>query len=283
MSVTDSKLDPNAEAAVDELVKEIVTAINLAGIAVFIHQFRTKARKITGVEAFARTVAAAITFDVGLVQPGTCLDAPTLGAAGNNTGIKQTNAVRSVAPDGTYRNKAITDNMAFSLNHTINVANAAGQFWGAVRIQQDAAGAYSTKVVSADQAFAVEADAVNALPLADADKINIGYVTVRTKANVSFTFNVGVITGAGGGANDAATVNWNPITSGYASVLTGAVTPVATDIVQGVLQAGLARVVAKKYALLVAKLTTDGTGAATNLHTVIRSRPFPLDGEVQYP
>lgn len=286
MSVTDNKIDPNAESAVDELVKEIVTAVAQAGVIFHFHQFR-KARKVLGLEVFARTVTATISLDVGLVQPGQTLDAAVLSVGADTIRIKNTGPLRYVSGDGIYRNQATLDNQPFSpaaggANATINVAAAVGQFWGAARIQIDGAGVLSTKVSAANQSFLVEADAVQALPAADANCTSLGYVTVRTKANVSFTFNVGVITGAGGGANDAATVNWTSVASAYLTILTGAVVPVAADIVNGVLQGALARIIAKKGALVVLKLTTDATGAATNLSATIRSRPYPLDGEVYF-
>lgn len=281
--ISDSKISPLAEAALDRTDIGAVTGTGLTAAEIYMHQFRAR-RLIAAVEAFARTVTATISVDVGIVNPGSKVDTGALGVAANTTGAKLTGPMRYIAPDGTYRNKATADNQAFTqvaaANPTINVGNAAGQFWGAARIQIDSAGTISMKYVAANQSYATEQNAIDALPAADSDKVSLGYVTVRTKANVSFTFNVGVITGAGAGANDAATVNWTNTANGYLSVLTGAITPVATDVVRGTLQSAVQRVVVKKYGLLLCRITTDGTGAATNLNVTISHRPFPMNGEV---
>lgn len=280
MSVTDDKIHPDADAAARELIRSVITATGQTALAVIVHQFARRGRKIVGAQLFATAVTAVISGDVGIVQPGGIIEQPTLSAAGNNTGLELDAAIRAVSPTGVYLRKAAENNVAFSSAYTINAADVAGQWWGAVRIQMDSAGVITTKVVSADQAFATEALALVAVPNADADKINLGTVTVRTKSGVSFVFNTGLITGAGGGAEDAATVNWNPVASGLASALTGAITPVAGSPVAGTLQSSLSRVVVKKGGLLVASYTTDGAGAATNLIFRIDHRLFPASGEV---
>lgn len=78
--------------------------------------------------------------------------------------------------------KAATDNIVFSAAYTVNNA-AAGQKWGAFLVQINAAGTFSTKAVSADQAYASEALAIAALPVPDAGNIAVGYITVQSNNN----------------------------------------------------------------------------------------------------
>ena len=77
--------------------------------------------------------------------------------------------------------------VAFGSAWTINTGAAATAFWGAVLIQITAAGVVSDKVVTADQVFATEAEAIDALPAPDADNLAIGYITINVTASDTFT------------------------------------------------------------------------------------------------
>jgi hypothetical protein len=91
---------------------------------------------------------------------------------------------------------AATDNLVFSAADTINTGAAAGQFWGVWLVQVTDAGVVSTKSPAADQLYATEALAIAALPAADAGKVAIGYITVRSKANIDWVATVDDLTPA---------------------------------------------------------------------------------------
>ena len=64
------------------------------------------------------------------------------------------------------------------------------------------------------------------------------------------------------------------------SVLTGAITPVAGTEVAGTLVSTLASLRGKSTDQIQIKLTTNGTGAATNLVVYVQVRPYPSFGEI---
>lgn len=91
--------------------------------------------------------------------------------------------------DGLAYTKVAEDNIAFGTAWTINTGAAATAFWGAVLIQITPAGVVSDKVVTADQVFATQAEAIDALPAADAGNIPIGYITINATSSDTFTAN----------------------------------------------------------------------------------------------
>lgn len=105
-----------------------------------------------------------------------------------------TTAIYAIA--GVFYAKAATDNLVFAAADTINTGAAAGQFWGVWLVQINAAGAISTKSPAADQVYASEALAIAALPAPDAGNVQIGYITVQTKANIDWVANTDDLTAA---------------------------------------------------------------------------------------
>lgn len=91
-----------------------------------------------------------------------------------------TTAIYTIA--GLNYAKVATDALEFSAAYTINTGTAIGQYWGAFLVQINAAGAVSTKAVSADQVYATEAAAIAALPAVDAGNVQLGYIAVRSNA-----------------------------------------------------------------------------------------------------
>jgi hypothetical protein len=67
---------------------------------------------------------------------------------------------------------------------------------------------------------------------------------------------------------------------GTVSVLTGAVTPVAATLTEGTLSGTLANVRGSKSDTIFVELTTNASGAATNLGVVVIIRPVPLNAEI---
>lgn len=122
----------------------------------------------------------------------------------------KTTSIAAFQFDGTRATKAATDNLVFSAAYTINSAQDSGQFWAAFLIQINAAGTVSTKVVSADQAYTTEAAAIAALPSADSGKVSLGYITLRTNVDGTWTANTDDMTAA----SDVDTVNVYDNTAG---------------------------------------------------------------------
>lgn len=79
--------------------------------------------------------------------------------------------------NGVSHTKAATDNLTFTAAHTITASK-----FGCIRLQIDAAGTISTKVVNATQAYDDAPTALAALPAADVDKIAIGYIAIANNA-----------------------------------------------------------------------------------------------------
>lgn len=65
-----------------------------------------------------------------------------------------------------------------------------------------------------------------------------------------------------------------------ASVLTGSIVPVAATETAGTLKTTESALRGSATQALTVKLTTDGTGAATNFVVRVQVRPYPLNGEV---
>lgn len=82
---------------------------------------------------------------------------------------------------------ALDASLAFTAADTINTGAAAGTFWGGWRVQVTTGGTVSTKSVGADQVYATEAAAIAAIPAADADNADVGYITVESNTGAAWT------------------------------------------------------------------------------------------------
>lgn len=95
---------------------------------------------------------------------------------------------------GVTYTKAATDNLVFTAAHTVNTAGGAGQFYGIILLQINAAGTISTKVPAADQVYTSSALAIAALPAADALNTSLGYILIYTKEATAWVANTGDMT-----------------------------------------------------------------------------------------
>lgn len=95
---------------------------------------------------------------------------------------------------GVTYTKAATDNLTFTAAHTVNNAGAAGQYYGIILLQINAAGTISTKVPAADQVYTSSALAIAALPTADALNTSLGYILIYTKEATAWVANTGDMT-----------------------------------------------------------------------------------------
>lgn len=96
---------------------------------------------------------------------------------------------------GVTYTKAATDNLTFTAAHTVNAAAGAGQFYGIILLQINAAGTVSTKVPAADQVYTSSPLAIAALPSADALNTALGYILIYTKEARAWTANTSDVAG----------------------------------------------------------------------------------------
>lgn len=237
---------------------------------------------LESLQAYCRALAGTVAINVGFVPVGGVLDAVTL-ATGTTTSRFQlsTTLLRAVAAAlnantglPTVVNKAAEDNIQFSSAFTVNAAAATGTFFGACRVQMNAAGTISTKVVSADQTYASAAAAQAAAPPADVGQVNLGTITIQA-VNVAFTANTTLLGAAGitttyqGRASSLVLLNGGADLSYTAGRLLFATPSTAQST----------RRSAVPGALLVLRYTTNGSGALTEGSFGIGVRPFPANGE----
>lgn len=279
--ITDEKVSPTSGIA-SKLISGILTPV--------IDQTKTIVRllqipfgfQVQRASGFASGVTSTVTVDVRIANPGETIDAVTLAIGTTKSKFKlSTTLLRYIGklipatgvPALHY--KATQDNISFSSAFTVNLAGAAGNKWGACRVQIDSADVITTKVVSADQAFGLEADALRVCPAADSDKVDLGTITFETATGATFT--------AGTTLLDAVAlddVNYNGRASGLASVLTGEIALVATESVAGVVKPSiLDKTVVQAGGVVVVDYTTSHTGAAVNANYDVFIRPYPMAGD----
>lgn len=284
MTIVDNKVSLFAGIAKKLLDATIVSAIDQTKTIIDIIQI-PYSFCVEGAAAYCSALVGTATADVRIVPvhpSGSVIDAVVLTIGGDATDFKLNSAVRgllpqavspAVSPAMVY--KAITDNIDFTTNFTVNVAAAAGLFWGAVRVQMDAHRAITTKVVADNQVFLTEVAALAAVPLNDVGHIDLGTITIQMKTASAFTANTTAL-------NDASTnaVNYYGRASSAVSCLTGEVAFVATEKVNAVSVAKIiSRACTRPGGLLIIDYTTNHTGVLTNGQLHVAYRPYPMAGE----
>lgn len=239
---------------------------------------------IERIQAWCRTVTNSVAATVGFVRPGFQIEAVTLAIATTTTKFQLTSALTAVMPLAsqtpgalpTVVNKAVADNIAFTDNFTVNAAVTAVAVWGAARVQMDYLGAITTKVVDDDQAYATEAEALYACPAADADKNNLGTITIQVDASQTFTANTTALDAAL--LND---VNYNGAAAGLVSAQDSAVTYVSGDLVAAdLVNVATNRAVAQAGGLLVVSCTSNGGSSLVDGTLDVGVRVWPVNEEV---
>jgi hypothetical protein len=224
-----------------------------------------------GINLFCRTEAGAVTVDAFIVGDNEILQAGALSIGG--TAEEYQIAAGRYVVAATIVEKAADTGEAFTAAHTINTGAAAGTFWGAILIQLDAAGALSSKVVSADQVYATSAAAIAALPAADASKIALGYVLINSKTNVAWTGNTDDLTN-GSDVTTAAFVTYAATVLSALASAAGAVTKKNVEVAHHATIGRYRDVTGDKAVLL--EYTSDGSGALTDGVVDIVWRPIPM-------
>lgn len=285
MAVTRDKVAPYGGVGSKKLTKGITTAISQTALIVQMVQV-TYGFLVEQVTLYASAVTDTLHAIVGIVRPGKTVQAVTMTIAATTTKFKLSAAFDGVMParvlnESVQRvfHQAILDNIAFSSAFTINVAGAAVVTWGAVRVQRDYLGAITTKVVTQDQSYATEAEALyacNAQAPADEFQIDLGTITISMSASHTFTAGTTALTGG-----NIAAVNYNGVVAGFVNVCDADPQFVAATFVKAdMTDIDSNRAVATGGGLLVIKYTTDGAGAGTNASVDVDYRPWPMNGEV---
>ncbi len=284
MTIVDNKVSPAAGVAKKTLTIGITSAIDQTATILDIEQI-PYGFAVERVGAYCSAVVDVVTAKARILpvlRYGSLLDAAVLTIGGTASKFKLNAALRALLPlivapaaSPALVYKAVTDNNAFSSAFTINAAGAAGLFWGAVRIQIDSAGVITTKVVSQDQVFATEAEALASVPHSDNGKIGLATITIQMKTGDTFTAQTTAL-------NDATTnaVNYNGRASSLVSAQTAEVQFVSTEKVFGAMQAEISnRATPNPGGLLVVDYTTSHTGVLTNAKVTVEYRPYPMAGE----
>lgn len=259
MLIRDRHIDPDSSLVKRTLSIAVAPAINLTNGVVALIKAHDHAMRLLGARVYARTKAGAVAFNLaicgadGLIVPGLlAIDAvPEKFKLITTTVIYLSSSVA--------KSKAPATTIAFSAAYTINNAGAAGLFYGAFLVQVDAAGAVTTKTAGGanDQAYATSAAAIAALPVADATKVALGYIVVKTKTTaVKWTATVDDMTDG----SDCTTTTF----TNYAArtPLSAALTPLAAEAVEGALDVSATTEYQAEVDEYIAVIcTSDGTGA----------------------
>lgn len=250
--------------------------------AIWVHKF-TKAVKLHLLSVYATAVTAALEFFYFITSGNEPMVAAVIAIDAVPEKYKNTAVSRYLTTAGVFKEIAANTAQTFTAAHTINNA-AAGQKWGTILIQQNAAdGVLSTKVITADQAYATqaEAEAAAATVAPDAGKFIIGAITIQSKNNTKWTANTDDLTAA----SDVAAVTFYGTGAGTSggksfsgTVLTPSadVVPVAfTETVEDTYGPRVHRV--GQFGVLT--YTSDGTGAAVNPAVKLEFLPWPIRGD----
>lgn len=283
MSINQAQITPTNGVAQNDVTVTPTPAQSMTKQVALMRQVRTGIT-FQSASVFCRTYTATLSAEVGYVPVGGRLADVTLAIAATVTAFKLNSAVLGLASTidpitklATIVQKAITDNLPFSSAYTINVGVAAGQFWGAFRVQMDALGVISTKAYAQDQAFLTEADAIRNCPVKDSNKINLGTITVLSATGAAFTCNTTALNAAG------TTVNYNGATSSFTLVTVAAMTFVAATIVQGTMSSSAkTRTMEHPGGLVVVRYTSDGSMVVTDPEVNFNYRPYPMNNEAPF-
>lgn len=266
----DYVLEQDSHVARRVVTVPVTTAISLTNRVVTAHKIRHNS-VFVGASAFARTVAGTVALKVVIAdasKPDSALTSAGLAIDAVPEKFKILTAFAYRAGAGFFTKAAATA-IVFSANDVINGANK----WGAFLVQVDSAGTVTTKGALAN-AFVTEQAAVAALPLADASKAVIGYISVQAK-NATWTANTDDLTNG----SDCVVAHFISTTGALLSPLTAAITPLAGTEVDSVNATDFNQLYAPLNSSLVVLQTTDGTGALTDALLALRYRPYPLQGE----
>lgn len=226
--------------------------------------------QISDLNVQASAVTAAITLNayIGSETDGGVITAGAL--AIDATAEKYDVALRRAIINGVFVEKAAVTAQLFTAAHTITGANK----YGAILIQQDNTGVYSSKVVGLGQAYATSALAIAALPAADAGKLRVGYIVIQAK-NASWTANTDDLTNG----SDVVTAVFVTDAATVVSCLNAVLTPLAGKVVRAVLPANRLLYRGRHDQTVFLTYTTDGAGAMVDGYVTLKIRARPNAGQ----
>lgn len=273
----DRNVDPTAAFLRHRFAVALQTiGVSLTKRAFYIRKF-AKAARIDYASVFASSVTATLTL-VGWITSGDELLSQITLAVDAVPEKYKTTTVGRLLHNGAWIEKAVVTAQVFSAAYTVNVA-AVGQKWGAIIVYFAVAdGTYSTGTITADQAYASEANAIaaaatKAIP---AGKVVAGLITVQSKNNLAWTATTDDMTAA----SDLAAVNFyatgaNAAAGSYNDVAFSMVPVALTEVIEDV----YTKRVIRENQFLVLAFTTDGAGAAVNANLSLTTRGWPLRGD----
>lgn len=267
MQITDGKVDPAAGFASRLATIPLAPAINLTNRLVGVlrpgHGFQVLSGSV-----FCSAYTATASFDAFIAGANEIITATTLSI--HSTPEQFAITAFRARVGGRYVEKGATTALTFTANHVVSASK-----FGVILVQIDNAGAITTKVPAATQAYDTAAAALAALPAADSGKVAFGRIAIAAKA-ATWTANTDDMTNG----SDLTTATFTSYAATVASLFTGAITPVAFERVAGTLSSTLSALRtsdATKEVLVIA--TTNGTGALTSGLFTLRYRPYPAYGE----
>ncbi|HJX76261.1 MAG TPA: hypothetical protein VJ247_07870 [Gaiella sp.] len=272
----DQNLDPGSSFPTRQLVVPIATAVSLTKRVTWARKF-LKPVKLRAASVFATAVTAAVTVLVWIVSEDTPMVQITPAIDAVPEKWKTTGVARHIHGGAVIEKAAVTAQV-FSANYTINNAGV-GQKWGVVLIQQALAdGAYSTKTIAADQAYATQGEALTAAAgvAADAGKIIVGAIAIQSKNNLKWTANTDDLTAA---SDVGAVAFYATGAVPAAGTYTAECVSVAPAALAEVVEDAITKHVVRDDQYLAIGITTDATGAATNLVATLDVTPWPMRGD----
>lgn len=216
-------------------------------------------------------LAGNVSVDAMIGSNDECFVAGALAIDGNP--VKFQLGLSRYAIGGLVFEKAAATAIVFSAAHVVTAAK-----YGAILVQISNAGVVSSKITGATQttamAYTTLAAAIAALPVADAGKRAIGYITVLAGVG-DWTANTSNMTNGSG----ATTVVFNTNAATVTSALGAAIIAVTGTVVEGVLNSDQTTVRGDRHQTLYLFYTSDGAGALTNGHCIVEISARRLAGQ----
>lgn len=265
MAVTDQKMSRDAATPLKPVTAALISAVSQTDRPFYLVKpgFNFKVEKVSG---FALAIAGAISFDALVCGDNAIIKAGAITV--HSTPEQLALALSRYLVGGRVVEKAAATGITFTAAHVITASK-----FGIILLQISNAGAVSSKVPLATQAYATAGEALAALPAADSGKVAIGYLLIENNAG-DWTANTDDLTAA----SDITAVTIST-TAAAARVLSAGKAFVAGEAGVGALATAVAALLGSKDDNMVLLYTSDGTGAVTNGHVTAQIRPAPLNGE----
>lgn len=265
MAVKDTKIAQDAKVALEHLLFPLVVVASKTnrpfGVVRPGFDFR-----LTGAGGYCLDETGAVTAQVFVLGAEGLVTAPTFSVHSTPEQMAATAFVGRAS--SVLTEKAAATAITFTAAHVIT----ANKF-GIILIQMDSAGAYSTKVPAATQAYDTAAAALAALPAADSGKVAVARLAIANNAG-DWTANTDDLTDG----SDVTTAAFTSATPAGAA-LSAAIAFADGAYVPGTLSSTVADLVGTSSEDIVVVYTSDGTGALVNGHLNVQFRPTPLNGE----